>query len=141
MSKTIKKQNEFIDLDVQTESGLLNWCKYINYKNPISEHAVKILENELQSSKATNKNDYWSWNIGIELVGYTGTYFNATLANYLDNRFLMWANNIENSKKIFESLRILKKYLLQSEEDDKKDAIHSYNNLIEKFRLNSLKIL
>ena len=111
---------------------LLHYYKQISKARGLSKYMVETFTDEIKSEKAYNKSSSWSINGGIEIVAYTGIYFNQTLANYLFLRATYWPNDNE---KTIATLNIIRLFLLQAMENSERNfenLINIYNGLLQR---------
>jgi hypothetical protein len=111
---------------------LLYYYKQVSKSRGLTKFMVDKFTEEVKSEKAINKTNSWSINGGIEIVAYTGVYFNQTLANYLFLRATYWPNDNE---KTIKTLNIIRLFLQQAFENSGRNfdgLIFNYNGVLQK---------
>lgn len=105
--------------------------KLLNKNGLLRNDYVQALELEIRKPRATKKYDYWSVNIGIELVSYVGEYFNEKFSNYLILRAGYWPDNKSEAIKALEAIySTLMEKLAISQSDNLKKAVEAYNKCV-----------
>ena len=87
---------------------------------------------EVKSDKAINKSNSWSIEGGIEIVAYTGIYFNQTLANYLFLRATYWPNDNEKTIKTLNIIRLFLQQAVENSDRNFDSLIFIYNGVLQR---------
>ena len=102
----------------------------------LGEKYATAFEAETKKERAIVKGDrhgpWWSLQVGIDLLGYVGKYFNKTFADYLILRAGYWPDNKKKAAEALKSIYAkLTEEVLKSQDETLKTAIDVYNECIQ----------
>ena len=111
---------------------LLYYYKQVSKARGLSRYMVDRFTEEVKSDKAINKSNSWSIEGGIEIVAYTGIYFNQTLANYLFLRATYWPNDNEKTIKTLNIIRLFLQQAVENSDRNFDSLIFIYNGVLQR---------